>query len=119
VLDFGQFQNLQLRGGFTLAEVSLTARPLVDPLRREATAQTIIRGTRFYILLRAGLDERELSVSLYHEVLEAATLAAEYPPEAVVEFNEGAFERAAQAAHANWGLASPKTLNQMLVEFGF
>jgi hypothetical protein len=35
-----------------------------------------------------------------HEVLEAATVAAEYPPLSVVEFNEGAFERAAQAARA-------------------
>lgn len=119
VLDFGQFQNLHLRGGFTLVEVRLTARPLVDPLRRQATAQTVIRGTRLYILLRAGLDERELSVSLYHEVLEAATLAAGYPPDTVIEFNEGAFEKAAQAAYARLGLASPQTLNQMLVEFGF
>jgi hypothetical protein len=119
VLDLRPFQNLQLHSGFTLAEVRLTARPLVDPLRRQATAQTIIRGTRFHILLRANLDEGELSVFLYHEVLEAATLAEDYPPEAVVGFNEGGFERAAQAAHASWGLVSPVTLNQMLVEFGF
>jgi hypothetical protein len=37
----------------------------------------------------------------------------------VVEFNEGAFERAAQATHARSGIASPESLNQMLAEFGF
>src|SRR5438477_8560404 len=37
----------------------------------------------------------------------------------VMEFNEGAFEQAAQAAHDRLGLASPATLNQMLAEFGF
>jgi hypothetical protein len=50
---------------------------------------------------------------------EAATVAAEYPPLSVVEFNEGAFERATQAAHARSGIASPASLHQMLAEFGF
>src|SRR2546425_11643616 len=119
VLDLEPFQRLQLRGGFELAEVRLTADPLFDPLERAATAQTIIRARRFHVFLRADLDERELSVSLYHEVLEAATVASDHPPESVMEFNEGAFEQAAQAAHDRLGLASPATLNQMLAEFGF
>ena len=119
VLDLAPLQNLGLRGGFTIVEVRLTAEPLLDPLGRVATAQTIIRGKRFHVLLRADLDEREISVSLYHEVLEAATVALDHPPEAVLEFNEGAFERAAQAAHGKLGPAAPWTLNQMLVEFGF
>jgi hypothetical protein len=50
---------------------------------------------------------------------EAATVAAEYPPLSVVEFNEGAFERVAQAAHASLGIASPAFLHQVLAEFGF
>ena len=117
--DLAAFRNLPLHGGFKLVELSLTPELLLDPLGRSATAQTIIRGNRFHILLRTGLDEREFSVSLYHEVLEAATLAAEPPPATVLEFNEGAFERAAQAAHTSLGPASPERLNQMLVEFGF
>jgi len=119
VLDLRPFQNVRLRGGFTLAEVVLTARALLDPLERAATAQTIIRGSRFYVFLRADLDEREISISLYHEVLEAATVAAAHPPNAVLELNEEDFEQAAQAAHARYGLASPETLNQFLAEFGF
>ena len=108
-----------LRGGFTIAEVRLTAQPLIDPLERSATAQTIIRGNRFHILLRADLDEAELSVSLYHEVLEAATVAADFPPDVVTQFNEGDFEMAAKAAHGSLGLATPLRLNQMLAEYGF
>src|SRR5882724_8108647 len=119
MLDLLPFQNVRLRGGFTLAEVRLTAEPLLDPLERAATAQTIIRGSRFYVFLRADLDERELSISLYHEVLEAATVAAEEPPDAVLELNEGDFEQAAQSAHAQYGIATPETLNQLLAEFGF
>jgi len=64
VLDLRPFQNVRLRGGFTLAEVVLTVRALLDPLERAATAQTIIRGSRFYVFLRADLDEREISISL-------------------------------------------------------
>lgn len=119
VLDLARFQHLPLRGGFVLAEVQLTAAPLLDPLERAATAQTVVRGLRFHILLRADLDERELSISLYHEVLEAATVAVASPPAAVLEFNEGDFENAARQAHERLGLASPESLNQLLAEFGF
>jgi len=65
------------------------------------------------------MDDEELSVSLYHEVLEAATVAAENPPESVMEFNEGAFEESARSAHASYGIASPTSLNEMLEKFGF
>lgn len=119
MLDLAPFQNLPLRGGFVLAEVRLTAQPLLDPIERAATAQTIIRGLRFHIFLRADLDERELSVSIYHEVLEAATVAAEHPPDAVLELNEGHFEQAARSAHDRLGVASPRALNQLLADFGF
>jgi hypothetical protein len=60
-----------------------------------------------------------MSMSLYHEVLEAATLAMDLPPTAVIEFNEGDFEKAAQQSHRRLGMATPATLNEMLAEFGF
>lgn len=119
MLDLRPFQNLELRGGFVIAQVQLTAEPLMDPLERTASAQTIIRAQRFHIFLRADMDERELSISLYHEVLEAATVAADQPPNTVIEFNEGDFERSAQSAHSRLGTASAETLNRMLEEFGF
>ena len=119
MLDLAPFQNLPLRGGFILVEAQLTAQPLLDPIERAAEALTVVRGTRFHIYLRADMDERELSISLYHEVLEAATLAAKSPPATVLDFNEGDFERAAQDAHSRHGVASPASLNQMLANFGF
>ncbi|SPE57089.1 hypothetical protein SBV1_2630005 [Verrucomicrobia bacterium] len=119
VLDLAAFQNLALRGGFLIAEVRLTSQFLLDPLGRPAAAQTIIRGSRFHIFLRSDLNEAELSISLYHEVLEAATVAGDQPPESVLEFNERDFERAARSAHTRLGAASAEHLNQMLAEFGF
>lgn len=119
MLDLVPFQQLPLRGGFLLVETVLTAQPLLDPIERAASAQTVIRGLRFHILLRADLDEKELSISLYHEILEAATIAAASPPESVMEFNEGDFEREARAAHERFGNATPLSLNQLLAEFGF
>jgi hypothetical protein len=119
VLDLSSFHELPLRGGFLLVEVQLTGRPLLDPLNRAASAQTIIRGNRIHVLLRADLDEREMSIALYHEVLEAATLAAKSPPRTVYELNEAGFEDAAQAAFIRFGIASSRSLNEMLANFGF
>jgi hypothetical protein len=56
---------------------------------------------------------------LYHEVLEAATVAALSPPRSVWELNEAGFESAAQEYHQRLGMATPESLNQMLAEFGF
>jgi len=67
------------------------------------------------VLIQAGLSDPELSISLYHEILEAATVASLHPPDSVMEFNEGDFERAAKAAHAEWGDASP----EMSQSYGF
>jgi hypothetical protein len=46
-------------------------------------------------------------------------MAAEPPPAAVLELNEGQFEQAAQSAPERLGVASPQTLNQLLAEFEF
>jgi hypothetical protein len=119
VLNLAQFRDIALSGGFSIVEVRLTAQSLLDPLGRPAAAQTLIRGNEFHIVLREGMNEEELSISLYHEVLEAATVAAENPPESVMEFNEGDFEESARSAHARYGTASPASLNEMLEKFGF
>ncbi|HEY5915257.1 MAG TPA: hypothetical protein VJA21_32080 [Verrucomicrobiae bacterium] len=119
MLNLAQFRNIPLRGGFSIVEVRLTSRSLLDPLGRPAAAQTLIQGNQFHIVLREGMDEEEFSVSLYHEILEAATVAAENPPESVMEFNEGDFEESARSAHARYGMASATSLNEMLEYFGF
>ena len=119
MIDPAQFKNLRLRGGFVITSIEFTRAPMRDALEREAAAQTRIIGQQFHLRIQAGLTERELSVSLYHEILEAATVGSWPPPDSVMEFNEGDFEQAAQAAHAKWGEATPENLNRMLQSHGF
>ena len=53
-------------------------------------------------------------MTLYHEILEAMAVACAEPPDAVMEFNEGDFERAAYEAHERFGTASPGNVSRML-----
>ena len=68
---------------------------------------------------RATSITRSGAERLYHEILEAATVASLHPPVRVMEFNEGDFERAARAAHAEWGDPTPENPNRMLQSYGF
>ena len=92
---------------------------MVDAVGREAIAKTAIVGRSFDLLLRAGLEERELSVTLYHEILEAVAVASSDPPAGVLDFNEADFERTAYAMRDELGEASPENLNHMLQLHGF
>jgi len=119
MIDPASFKNVRLRGGFVITEIQITQAPMVDALEREAVAQTSIVGRNFRLLIREGLSERELSISIYHEILEAATVGMVRPPDIVMEFNEGDFESVAQDTHAELGNASPENLNRMLQFYGF
>lgn len=119
MIDPASFKNVPLRGGFVITDIQFTDAPMVDALEREAVAQTRITGRELRLLIQGGLSDHELSFSLYHEILEAATVGSWPPPDSVLEFNEGDFERAAQAAHAEWGTATPENLNRMLQFYGF
>jgi hypothetical protein len=119
MIDPASFKNVRLSEGFVIADIEFTRESLSDALGRQAIAQTRINGTKFHLLIRAGLSERELSITLYHEILEAATVASLQSLAAVAEFNEGDFERAAHAAHEKLGNASPQNLNRMLQSYGF
>ena len=120
MIDISSFKNLRLPGGFVLVEIEFTPEPLVDALGRDAIAQTRIVWREFRLLICSDLPEEELSVTLYHEVLEAASVAIASPPASVMDFNEGDFERAARAAHERWGNASAQNLSRLLqfYEFG-
>ena len=119
MINPASFKNVRLRGGFVIADIQFTQAPMVDALEREAVAQTSIVGRNFRLLIRAGLSERELSISIYHEISEAATVGVLHPPDSVMEFNEGDFERVAQATHAELSNASPENLNRILQFYGF
>jgi hypothetical protein len=119
MIDAAIFKNTRLRGGFLIVSIEFTDEPMLDALGREATAKTGIIGMSFDLLIRAGLDERELSVTLYHEILEAAAVASADAPANVMDFNEADFERTAYAMHDELGEASPENLNRMLQLHGF
>ena len=91
----------------------------MDALGREAIARTRIISRDFYVTLRRGLSEEELSITIYHEILEAATVASPDPAGSVRLFNEGDFEREAYRAHKEFGPASPENLDRLLQSFGF
>jgi hypothetical protein len=119
MISLDLFQNLQLLGGFTIFGIEVTEGLLVDAIGREAIARTRIVGQRFSITIHSGLSDDELSVTIYHEALEAATVATIQPPPSVRDFNEGDFERAAYRAHEQFGVVSPENLNRMLQSYGF
>jgi hypothetical protein len=119
VIEIEQFKNLRLQGGFVIKDIELTEDPIADAIGREAVGQTRIVAHEFRLLIRSGLSDEELSITLYHEILEAAAVAAADPPAGLVDFNEGDFEQAARAAHERWGNASPANLNRLLQFHGF
>jgi hypothetical protein len=91
----------------------------VDALGREAVAQTRILGRELRLVIRSGLSDGELSITLYHEILEAATVGSSHPPGSVLHLNEAGFEAGARRAHQIWGKVSVDNLNQMLQFYGF
>lgn len=119
MIDPASFKNFRLHGGFVIADLQFTDAPMLDALEREAVAQTRIIGREFRLLIQGGLSDHEQSISLYHEILEAATVGSWPSPASVMEFNEGDFEKAAQTAHEKWGDATPENLNRMLQSYGF
>jgi hypothetical protein len=119
VINIDSFLNQRLAGVFSVAAIELTHEPLVDALGREAVAQARILGRELRLVIRFGLPDRELSITLYHEILEAATVASSHPPGSVVDLNEAGFEAAARQAHQTWGEASVENLNRMLQFHGF
>jgi hypothetical protein len=119
VIDPDSFLNRRLGGGFFISEIELTHEPLEDAIGREAVARTRILGREFRLVILSGLTDQELSITLYHEILEAATVASSHPPESVLDLNEAGFEAAARRAHQMWGAASVENLNRMLQFYGF
>jgi hypothetical protein len=119
-LDLSDFDFLPLKGGFLLEKISVTDAPIIDALDRPAAARSTILGSTIRIEISSlYLEATELSISLYHEVLEAAAVASLNPPPLVWEMNEADFESAARLIHDEFGPASQSTLNQMLERFGF
>jgi hypothetical protein len=119
MIDLNALSGAHLLGGFVIVSVSVTAEPFLDSLGRPVIAQTRIAGRKFHITLLYSADDKECSVSTYHEVLEAMTVASENPPSSVIDFNEADFERAGYQAYEQFGAVTPESLNRMLQFYGF
>jgi hypothetical protein len=119
MIDLKGFTNLRLLGGFVIVEIEFTTEPFTDALGRDAVAQTRIVGKELRLLIRSDLPDEELSITLYHEVLEAVSVASIHPPASVMDFNEADFEGAARVAHEQWGNASPQSLSRLLRFYEF
>ncbi len=119
MIDVSSFQGAPLRGGYHIVRLELTSELMIDPLNRPALARTQIIGHDLFITVRSDLTDEEISISIYHEVLEAMTLAVDDPPDQLQEFNEGAFEKAGKGSHDTLGFASPDRLNAMLQFYDF
>jgi hypothetical protein len=119
MIDLNFIRGLRLSSGFTIISIELSSDPLKDALSRPAIAKTQISGLNLLITIRSRLSDEECSVTIYHEILEAMTVAIDHPPDTVIHFNENDFERAAYDAQNRFGFASPKSLNRMLQFYGF
>lgn len=117
-MDLTGFNGLNLPGGFHLREIQFSEANMIDPLGRPALAKSVIEGTKISISLQP-LAEPEISVSIYHEILEALTVAHDSPPESVLMMNEADFEQAAQDAHQKFGFATPSSVISFLHLYGF
>ncbi len=118
MINLALFRGLELDCGFTISRIDL-ADGLVEAIGRKASAQTRITGKELFISILSGMDEKELSVTIYHEVLEAITVGCLEVPLNLTEFNEGDFEQAGYRAHDSLGTVSPANLNRMLHFYGF
>ena len=118
-MDFEQFSDLLLPQGICLLGVEVAEAPMLDAIGRPALARAVIENGTIAIYLAADQAPAEMSVSTYHERLEAMTVGVASPPLAVCDLNEAGFERAAQDAHLRYGLANAASVLIFLHEFGF
>ncbi|MGZ3385829.1 MAG: hypothetical protein ACXWNF_12805 [Isosphaeraceae bacterium] len=71
------------------------------------------------IEIAPGLSPEEQSITIYHEVIEVASLQAKQPPPTVLDLSEQEIDLLAKMAHEQYGLATVETLNHLLRDLGF
>lgn len=113
------FFGLSLIEGFSIAQVILANESIEDLFGKPAVGKTRVARREFHIFIAAALSDREKSITLYHEVLEAMTIMVSHPPDAVRHFGEVDFEREGYRAFDRFGPASPSSLRAMLQFYGF
>ena len=118
-MDLEQFSDLKLPHGFRLLGVEVADTPMLDAIGRPALARAVIESGTISIYLTVDQTPDEVSVSIYHEVLEAMTVGVPSPPAEVCDLNEAGFEQAAKDANRRHGLANAASVLIFLREFGF
>ena len=122
--EFGSFRDAKLPGGVSIESVEVSETPLTDVsggLAYGGTSMNVGTGA-MEIRLSPGLTATEQSVTLYHEVLEAASMQADYRgtlPVFLADLSEAELDMLAQIAHEQFGPASVETLTQFLHAVGF
>ncbi len=120
VIDLEALCNRPLRGGYLIESICLADEPILDVIGRPALGENTVCGLRFRIAMIAGLDDRELSVTLYHEVLEGAFVGCwTQLPAAMLCLNEAGIDAVAYQMHDRYGAASVENLDRMLRDMGF
>jgi hypothetical protein len=113
------FDNLEFPSGHFIESIRLVEAKMLDPIGRPALAKSIIEGKRIRIEISDQLDSREVAVSIYHEVLEALTVAVDTPPQSVLELNEAGFEKEAHEAYAIYDSPTPERVLSWIKSKGF
>ena len=71
------------------------------------------------IEIAPGLSSEEQLITIYHEVIEVASLQAKQPPPTGLDLSEQEIDLLAKMAHEQYGLATVETLNHLLRDLGF
>jgi hypothetical protein len=118
-MNFEAFANLNFPSGHFIFEIVGVEGKMLDPIGRPALAKAIIEGKRITIQISSDLDEREVGISIYHEVLESLAVALDEPPESVMELNESGFEKLAQEAYLQYGYPTPEIMLSWIKKWDF
>jgi hypothetical protein len=118
-MNFEAFANLNFPSGHFISEIVGVEGKMLDPIGRPALAKAIIEGKRITIQISSNLDEREIGISIYHEVLESLAVALDEPPKSVMELNESVFEELAQEAYLEYGYPTPEIMLSWIKKMGF
>ncbi len=118
--DLGSFSNAPLRGGHSIESITVAEGKLgTGGASLGQTTIQPIRSGKMTIQLAPGQSASEQSVSIYHEVLEAAALDAKNPPMMLLDLSESEFDMLAYMAQEQFGTATVENLNKLLQAVGF
>jgi hypothetical protein len=118
------FNNVVLRGGYRINSLQLTDKPIIGPggLQKLGSTGTNLGTGAMDILISSNQSNRQISITIYHEVLEAALYqAGPKAPPAVSHLvdNETGIDALARSFYNQLGIASVENLNKMLESLGF